>query len=135
MLQIPVDRLRALCNPFTATDLWNSGGDLTSDMVACAIRRNLLNRNCNDDGRLCHPDHHAQRVAYFVVQGWDTAIDVDVGVPELCCHVDWLVQDGNHRLAAAIYRGDQFIKAGVSGSSDYMLELLGVKYEEPVNSE
>jgi hypothetical protein len=36
------------------------------------------------------------------LHGWTDAIEVDVGVPALRCHVDWPVQEGNHRLAAAI---------------------------------
>jgi len=42
------------------------------------------------------------------------------------CHVDWLVVDGNHRFAAAIYRGDEWILADVAGELDYAFELFGV---------
>ena len=70
---------------------------------------------------------HAGRIAYLIVYGWSDAIHLDVGVPSLGCHVSWPVVDGNHRLAAAMYRGDKDILADVSGSVDYAMELLGVK--------
>lgn len=41
----------------------------------------------------------------------------------------WPVQDGNHRVAAAIYRGDEEILAVVDGSVAYAMELLGVGIE------
>lgn len=40
-------------------------------------------------------------------------------------HVDWIIRDGNHRLAAAFYRGDSTIRANVSGSQEYASELFG----------
>lgn len=56
---------------------------------------------------------------------------MDVGVPSLHCYVDWPVMDGNHRLAAAIYRKDATILACVGGDIDYALELFGVDVSEP----
>lgn len=69
---------------------------------------------------------HAGRIAYFVVHGWADTIGIDVGVPSLGCHIAWPVQDGNHRLAAAIYRGDETILADIDGSVNYAAELFGV---------
>ena len=69
---------------------------------------------------------HAARVAWFVMHGWPDAIQIDVGVPALGCVVKWPVVDGNHRFAAAIYRGDPHIEAEVSGEVRYARELLGV---------
>ncbi len=40
------------------------------------------------------------------------------------------VLTANHRVAAAIIRGDALISAHVSGSIDYAKELLGVDVEE-----
>ncbi len=42
---------------------------------------------------------HVARVAYLVVHGWKDAIEFDAW-PE-----GWCIYDGNHRLAAAFYRG------------------------------
>ena len=67
---------------------------------------------------------HVQRVAWLVVNGWDDAISVDVGVPSLGYYVEWLVVDGNHRLAAAIYRGDLGILTSPAGDMDLYAEFL-----------
>jgi hypothetical protein len=75
-------------------------------------------------------DQEVERIAYLVVNGWDDAIEIDVGVPSLLCHVDWIVLDGNHRLAAAIYRGDTMISASVGGCIGYAMELFGVDVTE-----
>ncbi|MFK4706143.1 hypothetical protein ABIC83_002982 [Roseateles asaccharophilus] len=69
---------------------------------------------------------HACRVAYLAVNGWSDPIHLDVGVPSLGCNVDWLIEDGNHRTAAALARGDDFIESIISGSHRHSFELLGV---------
>ena len=74
--------------------------------------------------------YHIRRVAYLVVHGWQDPIELDVGVPSLGCNVSWIVQDGNHRLAAAFYRKDPTIRCGISGSVEYAAHLLGVPVEE-----
>jgi hypothetical protein len=69
---------------------------------------------------------HVARIAYFVVRGWRKPIDIDVGVPEMNCHVDWIIVDGNHRLAAAFFCRDESILACISGSLEYACSRLGV---------
>ena len=69
---------------------------------------------------------HVQRIAYLVVHGWDDPIAIDVGVPCLGYHVDWVVQDGHHRLAAAIFRGDEHIQVLVDGDIDYAGSMFNV---------
>lgn len=59
---------------------------------------------------------HIRKIAYFVRQVATDPISLDVGVPSLGCASDELVGDGNHRLAAAMFRGDATIRAHVSGS-------------------
>lgn len=73
---------------------------------------------------------HIERVAYLVRHPNLEPIDIDVGIPVLRYAPDWPITDGNHRLAAAFYRGDKTIKADISGQIDYIEELLGVKYVE-----
>jgi hypothetical protein len=58
---------------------------------------------------------HIQRIAWFVKHGWHDPIEIDVGVPELHCHVDHVIIDGNHRAAAAVVRNDPTIQANASG--------------------
>lgn len=49
-------------------------------------------------------ERHARKIAFFVRHGYERPLDIDVGVPNMGCHVDYIVQDGNHRLASDIYR-------------------------------
>ena len=71
---------------------------------------------------------HAARIAYLVVNGWKDEI---VFEPERgwrpgdhLRHM-WPVTDGNHRLAAAIYRGDEEILAIISGDTEAAMDFLG----------
>ncbi len=73
---------------------------------------------------------HEARIAWFVKHGWSDTIQLDVGVPSLGYCADWIVEDGNHRLAAAIYRGDKTINCGISGDLCYADELLGTQVSE-----
>lgn len=70
---------------------------------------------------------HVRRVAYFVVYATQEPIELDVGVPELGWYPSWIIEDGNHRLAAAFFRGDKEINASVSGSIAHAKELLGIE--------
>ena len=66
---------------------------------------------------------HIKKIAYFVKNGFDNPIDIDVGFPELNApNLGHIITDGNHRLAAAIYRKDKGIKANIHGSTDYIKE-------------
>lgn len=68
------------------------------------------------------------RIAYFVANHWDTpAIDphpvvVDLGVFDFV--PAWPVVDGNHRLAAALVRGDEFIDVSTAGDWDRCIAVL-----------
>lgn len=75
---------------------------------------------------------HIERIAYLVVNLDPRPIDIDVGVPCMGAAVEWIVQDGNHRLGAAFYRGDLTIEAGISGQVDYAEHLLGVNLKGTV---
>jgi hypothetical protein len=71
-------------------------------------------------------EKHAARIAFLILNEDATPIEIDVGVPHMGCHVEWIIEDGNHRLAAAIFRKDEYIKANISGSTAYASELLGI---------
>ncbi len=82
--------------------------------------------------RLWTREKHIARVAYLVVHGWRDPITIDVGVPEIASRRigHWFVPDGNHRVAAAIYRKDATILAMVDGSLREAYNLFGVDCEE-----
>lgn len=124
-VDLPVRRLAQHCNPFRATP-W--GLRVTKAQVRQALReRRLVSVPGTED--------HAGRIAYLVENTASDPIEIDVGVPALGCWVDWLVQDGNHRLAAAIFAGHPLISAGVAGQLDYAQELFGVDCTEPDGSD
>jgi hypothetical protein len=69
---------------------------------------------------------HARRVAYLVMKPDAEPVMLDVGIPSMGGNVDWIITDGNHRLAAAFYRELPTIEASASGSVSCAKELLGV---------
>lgn len=130
-VQIPIPKLRNHCDPLDCPP-WGCGA-VPRAAISEAIKEGRLNTTPFSEGLPGGYDsdiNHAERIAYFVVHGWEAPIEVDVGVPALLCHVDWLVQDGNHRLAAAIYRGDSTILAFVDGCVNYAFELFGIDVTE-----
>ena len=123
---VPVAALEALFNPFRTTP-WSRR--ITPKMVSDCLEADTLYAEPLDGNPDVPARLHAARIAYLVRYGWKDAVQIDVGVPSLGCHVRWPVQDGNHRVAAAIYRGDEEILAVVDGSVAYAMELLGVGIE------
>lgn len=72
---------------------------------------------------------HIEQIAWLVQHGsWkDHPIDIDIGVPGLC-EPRWIVQDGNHRLAAIIFlyetqNIDIQVYCDISGSMRHAKEL------------
>lgn len=148
---LPTRKLQEQCDPYKVHP-WQFWEKLTRKQVTEAIKtKSFLEipySGINDskrwtpddrdpdrglDGWESH-DEHIQRIAYLVVHGWADPIVLDVGVPSLRCYVDWPVLDGNHRVAAAIYRKDPTILASVSGSVDHAFELFGVDIREKYTS-
>lgn len=66
---------------------------------------------------------HIENIQWFYQkqQGWDLPIEVDCGIPGTTAR--FCVTDGNHRLAAALLRGDWEIKARCSGDVDLIVSL------------
>jgi len=126
---IPVSRLRqysAFKNPvwFEVTK------PITKKEVAGAIRAGFFLDRPLNGGQNFLPEGirtlHIWRVAYLVVNPDPQPIFVDVGIPHMGVHIDWIVDDGNHRLAAAFYRGDKTIPASIAGCTRTIREKLGV---------
>lgn len=86
-------------------------------------------------------DAHVRKIAFFATNESIKPIHLEVGIPELGCYPENLLDDGNHRFAGAIVRGDETIRAKISGTPDsakdfglwnpneYGLELLR-RFEE-----
>ena len=119
-VSIPITRLLPHCHPFRSRP-WGV------PVMPRDVREALAT------GRLVATpggDDHAGRIAWLMIHPSREPIEIDVGVPHLCCYVDWLVQDGNHRLAAALMRGEPTIMACVSGDLRAAHDLFGIDCEE-----
>lgn len=116
-----VPALASLANPFDSV-IW-SGLDnpITAEEVGAALVVGKLKHP--DDGPCDTRSDHVQRVAWFMVHGWRDPLEVDIGIPSLGYVPEWPVQDGNHRLAAAILLKNQTIDIRFSGSLDYAEEI------------
>ena len=130
---VSVARLRKLCDPF-AQPPWEGVAGLTTEGVRQAMQDGFVLAQAYSDPEQIGaperiaawtPEEHISRIAYLAHHGWAEPIEVDVGVPDMGCYVDWPVTDGNHRLAAAIVRGDKHILASVSGCEYTMRKLFG----------
>lgn len=112
-----VHKLQKICNPF-GSDIWGKNIKISYKDV-----RNALNENktlsspysASLDTPKWTKRNHIERIAYLVLNFDHSPIEIDVGVPSLGCCPEWIVEDGNHRLAAAIFRGDDSILATCSG--------------------
>jgi hypothetical protein len=115
VVQVPI---RSLAN----CSYWTEGEDaITREEIQRAVgnqdfHQEPIAEEWYEDGVR---DKHIKRIAYLAVHGWDDAIEIDVGVPVLNYWNDHIVIDGNHRLAAAIFRGDETIGATIAGQLDY----------------
>jgi len=70
---------------------------------------------------------HARLIAHLVQNGWDAPIELELPVSGHTTTTNWPIQDGNHRLFAAIYRLDDEIETVISGSIDLAEELFDLE--------
>ncbi|AFU88180.1 hypothetical protein CcrColossus_gp310 [Caulobacter phage CcrColossus] len=126
MYPISVPHLQQIADPFENV-VWHLDIDspITRQEVHDAIAQGrysghistaLYSRNWNDPTERRRT--HAERIAHLVTFGWHDAIMIDVGIPSYFFGARppyWPVTDGNHRLAAAIYRCDPYIAGDVVG--------------------
>lgn len=68
---------------------------------------------------------HIRRIAYLAVHPTDDPVSLDVGCPCLGHRSSWWIEDGNHRVLAAAYRGAKTIAARVSGQESLIKWLCG----------
>jgi hypothetical protein len=116
-IALPVRRIVRQCHPLRARP-W--GVKVRSHDVWAAHRAGRL---------VAEPgtDDHAGRIAWLMAQPVLDPIEIEVGIPALHCYVDWIITDGNHRVAAAVLRRDRMIAAHVGGDMNYARELFGVE--------
>lgn len=138
METVYVPALAEIANPFRDV-IWHLDIDrpITREEVVEAVRRgDFLFTPWEEGGLMLGGDphekrmRHVRRIAFFVHYGWTQPIMVDVGVPGYYAP-DYPVSDGNHRLAAAIIRGEAFIQASVAGDVDLIHSLQLDKRPSP----
>lgn len=132
IIRVPVQLLRYHADPI-ATNPW-SGMPLTVD----EIRSYMEDPFEHPEQGECMPSKMLQylgcntceiiRIAHFVRTGWPATgddaqpITVDVGIGDY--FPKWMITDGNHRVAAAIVRGDEWVDVSVSGSWERAVAML-----------
>lgn len=131
-MKVPLDMLEQYCNPFKEAVWHGLDKPLTHGEIRSAVKRRRLEPKPIVPYSYSNPvprTKHIARVAFLAVNGWSDAILI---APDC---IAWPVQDGNHRLAAALFRGDSAIEAVFDGSFDAIVELFGPDIAEEAESE
>lgn len=124
---VSVERLRKHLDPFSNPP-WEGAASLSIDGIKAAIADGFFLATPYSEWKYTAAwtvEQHIARIAYLCVHGWTDAIEIDVGIPSMGCHVDWMITDGNHRFAAAIVREDEYILSSLAGCCATMRKLFG----------
>jgi hypothetical protein len=111
---IPLHRIAAFGNPFT-DNIWDRGV-VTFEKVKACIEQGHFESDfvpMGTRGRVDR-DWDSRRIAYLVENQDDRPISIEI----LSLDGRFEIDDGWHRIAAAIYRGDLEIVAGLGGFID-----------------
>jgi len=111
--RLPINFLTSIVDPFF-TDVWGCGL-ITVEMIEKATP-NHKRYNPDNSDQLWSAMDHAGRVKYLASAGIEP-IDIDVGVPCLG-YYNQRIDDGHHRLCAAIYLGHGTILCKIQGQID-----------------
>lgn len=123
---ISVEKLKQFCNPFE-TPCWETKTPVLYNEVKRAVTSNctlLSQYSSSVEPPKWSKKKHIERIAHLVINPDYTPIEIDVGVPSLGYCSEWFIVDGNHRFAAAIFRGDLTILATCSGQVDLIENLI-----------
>jgi hypothetical protein len=120
-MKVPLDLLP---NPFEVPVWWGMESPITREEVQRALdgedfHKDPIEPNFMDPAPR---ELHVRRVACLVQQGWTDAIVIEPWMG------NWPIQDGNHRLAAAVFRGDPSIEVSFCG----FLEDIRMAYGDDI---
>jgi hypothetical protein len=122
---IPIERITNVYDPF-AEPPWYDGSAVCIAGVRSAIKENRLNPEPYSAKKF-GPDwtsrKHEERIAWLVLNPSHDPISIEFSYPN---DDAFSIDDGNHRLAAAIYRGDREIAVEVGGFFENTVSALGV---------
>jgi hypothetical protein len=96
----------------------------TTDVLQAVREQRFLSKPFSYARDTWNYTQHVERIAYLAQHGWEDSIEVDIGIPSMDFHPQWPIQDGNHRLFAALARRDPFILASVAGEVSFIEKLL-----------
>lgn len=117
---LDVLKFRERCDPIR-DNCWGLDCPITqNDVITAVLASRLIPPGSDRDSR----SDHVARIAWFVIHGWNDPIHIDVGVPSLGCYPSWPLEDGNHRFAAAVIRGDLAALANMSGAVGEIQDFL-----------
>lgn len=125
---LPVDRLARHFDPFENSP-WHDGQGVTREGVVRAIDEGRLERapysvGLNQfDREDWSPQRHEERIAYLVIHQSDEPISVEFSHPDF---EGMSIDDGNHRLAAAIVRDDADILIEIGGYISNCVQAIGI---------
>jgi hypothetical protein len=133
-----IENILEHCNPVTDPPWWGCE-NLTAQMVEQCIADNRL-RSLPAKNGVDPAIEHAARIAYLYIHPDATPIHIDVGISEddgfaFGVPGRWLVEDGNHRLFAAVMRDDLTVDAEISGSFTNAKSLLDVDLDDDEDTE
>jgi len=117
---VPTSKLAFAFNPM-------HGGQWGIDRISAKLVRSIKLADGPYD--FCHhifsdeSDQHHARIAWLARFGWQDPISIDVGCPSLGVH-GLCLQDGYHRLCAAIISKRTKILVEAGGEIDQMPELF-----------
>lgn len=116
---ISISRLTERWNPFEFRIWPMMETPITHEEIRDALKRKVFlspdaPKKMSQIWDISPREDHISRIAWFV-ENWsdDYPIEIDFGIPLLA---RFIFEDGNHRLAAAIYMGRTYIYAICSGA-------------------
>lgn len=120
ILEIPLAALLEYCDP-TLDDPWGCGRISKDDVLDCIEFEQPISEIPDyDDELFMSYGYNVARIAHFLQAGWDEPdkdhepITIDIGLVGYL--PNYLIVDGNHRVAAAKLRGDEMIRIEIIGS-------------------
>lgn len=120
VFRIPLTTLLEYCDP-TLDDPWSCGRISREDVLDVAefLDRSQPKPAEYDPELYDSYEYNIERIAQFYRYGWESTskdyspITVDIGLAGYT--PNYIIVDGNHRVAAAKFRGDQWIEVEIVG--------------------
>lgn len=138
-IKVSLKKLATIANPFNSVVWEDLDTPITSDEIKKYIKeKNFLSIPFKMQENISSNrirEYHLARIAYLVENPDLTPIEIDVGIPEKNVLPSWIITDGNHRLAAALYRQDKNIHANCSGSHNAIKVILGIDIEKIIQQD